>query len=72
LDVSKIRTRSARGNSCEYLYVICEKDYMTKVEIEKACEMLKMRKYDVKDVKVDQYTPGDADMMIIKRGRNIS
>jgi hypothetical protein len=65
LDTSKILTKT-NNVTCDYLFVLCEKDYKTKLEIENACQMLRLRKYDTKDVRLKKYHPSDVDMHIIK------
>ena len=67
LDKSNIRKKK-HSNICDYLYVICEKDYKTMAEIQNACQLLKIRRYDTKNVKVDKY-PEEVDMNIVKRDK---
>ena len=69
LDKSVIKKKN-HNTICDYLYVICEKDYKTMVEIQKAAELLRLRKQDPKKVKVDKY-PEEVDMNIVKREYNI-
>lgn len=70
LDKSVIK-KNHHNKVCDYLYVICEKDYKTMVDIQKATEILRLKKYDPKTVKVDKY-PEEIDMNIVKREYNIN
>lgn len=65
LETSKILTKT-NNITCDYLFVLCEKDYKTKLEIENDCQLLRSRKSDTKDVRVKKYNPADVNMYIIK------
>lgn len=69
IDKHKIVLRKEKDPHVEYLFVICEKDYNTRNQIEQECNLLhdRIQNSIIKDVKVDKYNNHTINMDIIKK-----